>query len=165
MAVTKTWDNSLMVDGERAKVTYEGLSTDSKPTTEVSVNDSFKELDTGDTFYYDGSSWVKGASSGGGGGGTSENQYDLTFVDTMDRGYSPRLAEGDFSKMPTLFYTEEATAYSIPLFYKSMPSYSIPADVLVYYDSDGQTVNLPEGTYDMMSSAMYDGEKIIAFLS
>ena len=95
--------------------------------------------------------------------GTSENQYDLTFVDSDDRGYTPRLAEGDFSKMPTLFYNDEETAYFTPLFYKSMSSFSVPANVLVYYDSDGQTDSLPEGTYDMMSSAMYDGEKTIGF--
>lgn len=68
MAITKTWDTSVSVDAQRSKVTYEGLSTDSKPTTEVGINDEFRELDTGNVYYFDGSAWVKGASSGGGGG-------------------------------------------------------------------------------------------------
>jgi hypothetical protein len=40
--------------------TYEGLSTDTKPTGEdVPVNALFLELDTGDFYYYDGSAWQK----------------------------------------------------------------------------------------------------------
>lgn len=34
-----------------------GKSTDIKPTTNVSVNDMFIELDTGDGYYWDGSQW------------------------------------------------------------------------------------------------------------
>lgn len=35
-----------------------GLSTDTKPTN-VGVNSLFLELDTGDVYYFNGSSWAK----------------------------------------------------------------------------------------------------------
>ena len=39
---------------------FEGLSTDDKPTEGVGVNSKFYELDTGDTYYFDGeSTWSK----------------------------------------------------------------------------------------------------------
>ena len=39
--------------------TYEGLSTDAKPTgEEVPVNALFLELDTGDFYFWNGSTWV-----------------------------------------------------------------------------------------------------------
>lgn len=37
---------------------YMGLSTDSKPTN-VEVNTLFLELDTGDFYYFDGTTWAK----------------------------------------------------------------------------------------------------------
>lgn len=42
-----------------AYVELEGLSTDSKPTEDIGVNSRFYELDTGDTYYFDGSTWAK----------------------------------------------------------------------------------------------------------
>lgn len=36
-----------------------GLSTDSKPTTDVDVNTLFLELDTGDFYYFNGTTWAK----------------------------------------------------------------------------------------------------------
>lgn len=36
-----------------------GLSTDSKPTTDVPVNTLFLELDTGNFWYFNGSAWQK----------------------------------------------------------------------------------------------------------
>ena len=39
--------------------TYEGLSTDNKPTENVPMNALFLELDTGDFYYWDGSAWNK----------------------------------------------------------------------------------------------------------
>lgn len=39
-------------------VTYEGLSTDDKPTN-ANVNDKFYELDTKDEYYYTGETWSK----------------------------------------------------------------------------------------------------------
>ena len=39
-------------------VTYEGLSTDDKPT-DVPVNTRFYELDTNTEYYYDGDDWSK----------------------------------------------------------------------------------------------------------
>ena len=39
--------------------TYEGLSTDEKPTEDVVMNALFLELDTGDFYYFDGSEWKK----------------------------------------------------------------------------------------------------------
>ena len=38
--------------------TYTGKSTDNKPT-DVPVNTKFEELDTGNTYYYNGSEWAK----------------------------------------------------------------------------------------------------------
>lgn len=44
---------------------YLGESTDEKPT-DAAVNAIFKELDTGDEYYYDGESWKKvGGESNG----------------------------------------------------------------------------------------------------
>lgn len=45
--------------------TYCGTSSDDKPGS-VIINSKFKELDTGDTYYYTGSEWLKigGASNG-----------------------------------------------------------------------------------------------------
>lgn len=41
-----------------------GLSTDSKPITDVDTNTLFLELDTGDFYYFDGTEWAKvGAGS------------------------------------------------------------------------------------------------------
>ena len=39
--------------------TYEGLSTDDKPTKEVPVNALFLELDTGDFYFWNGTEWGK----------------------------------------------------------------------------------------------------------
>lgn len=38
---------------------YKGLSTDTKPTFGIPVNALFLELDTGDFYYFDGTSWSK----------------------------------------------------------------------------------------------------------
>lgn len=38
---------------------YLGLSTDNKPTARVAINSLFLELDTGDVYYFDGSTWSK----------------------------------------------------------------------------------------------------------
>ncbi len=40
-------------------VELEGDSQDTKPTDGIGVNSKFYELDTGDTYYFDGSAWVK----------------------------------------------------------------------------------------------------------
>lgn len=52
-----------MVTNKLAKdtnyVELEGLSTDDKPTEGVGVNSKFTELDTADTYYFDGTSWSK----------------------------------------------------------------------------------------------------------
>lgn len=45
-------------NNNRIDCQYEGLSTDSKPT-DVPVNSMFLELDTGDFYYFDGTSWSK----------------------------------------------------------------------------------------------------------
>lgn len=37
---------------------YEGLSTDQKPTENVVLNSLFLELDTGDLYYFNGSTWA-----------------------------------------------------------------------------------------------------------
>lgn len=36
-----------------------GLSTDTKPTEDIATNTLFLELDTGDYFYFDGTTWAK----------------------------------------------------------------------------------------------------------
>lgn len=50
-----------------------GLSTDSKPT-DAGNGAEFKEIDTGDTYYFNeaGSTWVKWTGGSGGGGGSSD---------------------------------------------------------------------------------------------
>lgn len=54
-------ENGFIVD----RYDWCGLSTDSKPTENVAVNDLFLELDTGNFYYFNGTSWatVGGASS------------------------------------------------------------------------------------------------------
>jgi hypothetical protein len=54
---------------------YEGTSTDTKPT-DADNNAIFKELDTGISYYYDGTDWNEIPSSGGGGGGTGTDNYN-----------------------------------------------------------------------------------------
>ncbi len=36
-----------------------GLSTDTKPTADIATNTLFLELDTGDFYYFDGTTWAK----------------------------------------------------------------------------------------------------------
>lgn len=36
-----------------------GLSTDTKPTTDIGINTLFLELDTGDFYYFNGTTWAK----------------------------------------------------------------------------------------------------------
>lgn len=46
-----------------ANAILQGLSTDDKPET-AEINQLFEELDTGDTYYFDGETWAKvGAAS------------------------------------------------------------------------------------------------------
>ena len=40
-------------------VELEGLSTDTKPTEGIGINSKFYELNTGDTYYFNGSTWAK----------------------------------------------------------------------------------------------------------
>ena len=40
-------------------VELEGLSSDTKPTENIGVNSKFYELDTNDTYFFNGSAWVK----------------------------------------------------------------------------------------------------------
>lgn len=47
--------NSCKQDGEHE---YKGLSTDTKPTN-CAVNSLFLELDTGDFYYFNGTTWAK----------------------------------------------------------------------------------------------------------
>lgn len=84
MAITKNINTRIAVDDCRNKVTYEGLSTDSKPTTNVGTNDEFKELDTGKTYYFNGSAWAEGVGGGGGGGGGTQIVFELDAVDPTD---------------------------------------------------------------------------------
>ena len=59
MAITKTIDTRVSVDTARNLVTYEGLSTDSKPTTGVATNSRFHELDTGKYYFFSAGSWTE----------------------------------------------------------------------------------------------------------
>ena len=59
MAITKTVNTRLSVDAESNKVTFEGLSTDSKPTTEVATNSYFHELDTGKYYFFSAGAWAE----------------------------------------------------------------------------------------------------------
>ena len=54
---------------------YEGTSTDTKPI-DADNNAIFKELDTGISYYYDGTDWNEIPSSGGGGSGTGTDNYN-----------------------------------------------------------------------------------------
>ena len=53
MAIT----NKLSRDS--SYVELEGVSTDTKPTEGIGVNSKFYELNTGDTYYFDGETWSK----------------------------------------------------------------------------------------------------------
>lgn len=54
-----------MVTMKGSAPTYYGTSLDNKPDIAI-INSRFKELDTGDKYYYTGSEWLKigGASNG-----------------------------------------------------------------------------------------------------
>ena len=80
MAITKTVNSKISVDAESNKVTYEGLSTDSKPTSEVGENSYFHELDTGKWYYFSAGAWAE-MPTGGGGGNTNTVE---TYTGTMD---------------------------------------------------------------------------------
>ena len=41
-----------------------GLSTDAKPTTGITLNTLFLELDTGDFYYFTGATWAKVGGNG-----------------------------------------------------------------------------------------------------
>jgi hypothetical protein len=45
--------------GQTFEGDYKGLSTDQKPTETVQVNALFLELDTGDFYYFNGTTWKK----------------------------------------------------------------------------------------------------------
>ena len=47
----------ITLEGQTRKMI--GTSEDSKPTTNVATNTLFWELDTNDTYYFDGETWVK----------------------------------------------------------------------------------------------------------
>ena len=52
------------LDGDKElSYDFKGLSTDSKPTEwngkDIEVNSMFLELDTGDFYYFNGTSWAK----------------------------------------------------------------------------------------------------------
>ena len=49
--------NKLAHDSQYVEL--EGLSTDDKPTEDISVNSKFYELDTNDVYYFDGTTWKK----------------------------------------------------------------------------------------------------------
>lgn len=53
MAIT----NKLVPDTEYVEL--EGVSDDDKPTEGIGVNSKFHELDTDDTYYFDGTTWSK----------------------------------------------------------------------------------------------------------
>lgn len=61
---------------------YAGLSSETKPTDNIPMFSLFFEVDTGDTHYFDGSSWSK---VGAGGGGGDEKSSDK--VGTGQAGY------------------------------------------------------------------------------
>ena len=65
-----------------------GLSTDSKPT-DAGNGAEFREIDTGDIYYFNeaGSTWVKWTGSGGGGGSSDLSTATVTFIVT-DEGSS-----------------------------------------------------------------------------
>ena len=53
-----------MVTLKGSNATYIGTSQDDKPD-DAEVNTIFKELDTGDSYYYTGEAWAKVGAEGG----------------------------------------------------------------------------------------------------
>ena len=53
MAIT----NKLVPDTEYVEL--EGVNDDDKPTEGIGINSKFHELDPGDTYYFDGTTWSK----------------------------------------------------------------------------------------------------------
>ena len=49
--------NRILHDSQYVEL--EGKSTDPKPTEGIGVNSKFYELNTGDTYYFDGETWSK----------------------------------------------------------------------------------------------------------
>lgn len=57
--VTMNGGTSITTGGEpKPAVEYKGLSTDTKPT-DCAVNSMYLELDTGDFYYFTGTTWAK----------------------------------------------------------------------------------------------------------
>lgn len=50
---------SILKTNSVSPAQFSGLSTDTKPTEDVSVNSLFLELDTGNIYYFDGEAWAK----------------------------------------------------------------------------------------------------------
>lgn len=48
-----------MITNNGATAGLTGLSTDSKPTEGIETNTLFLELDTGDFYYFNGTTWAK----------------------------------------------------------------------------------------------------------
>lgn len=83
---------------------YDGKSTDTKPTYQVGYNSKFNELDTGDSYFFDGTQWVKMTTSGGGGGGGSTD--NTLIVDFPITSFEEPMTIGTPSKT----YAEVAAA-------------------------------------------------------
>lgn len=79
MAITKTVNTKISVDDESNLVTYEGVSTDSKPTELVATNSRFHELDTGKYYFFSAGSWAEMPTSGGGGSTNTTETYTGTL--------------------------------------------------------------------------------------
>ena len=62
---------------------YAGLSSETKPTDNIPVFSLFFEVDTGDTHYFNGSTWSKVGTGGGGGGEDGSNKVGTGKVGYM----------------------------------------------------------------------------------
>ena len=71
-------------DGPKHAIGLSGLSADEKPTEEIPNGSTFREMDTGDIYYFDeeNETWLKssGGGGGGGGGGSGSTGYKGTVA-------------------------------------------------------------------------------------
>lgn len=172
MAITKNINTRIAVDDCRNKVTYEGLSTDSKPTTNVGTNDEFKELDTGKWYYYDGTAWQEGVG-GGSNGGSNSAEITFNIPSTGDEAghYIIETVEipqngtqySTFGNTEFLYYDYTECRGRTWIMECEDADATIPVDNYVYYFQEGEKLYLPAGTYRgsrillyTKSSYMYD---------
>lgn len=153
MAVT--WSN-LGASWQSPHYEYRGLSTDTKPT-DVPVNSTFRELDTGASFYFSDGEWnparlpqENSSSSSNGGSGNllvvlSIDENDNTFA-TSEVTYGDVLASMR-SGIPVMFILADG-AYSGGASLVMCAEVNLDSTITLYFGSVSSTIDSTSGGQD-----------------